>query len=430
MKARVLAVLTASAIAVVLLLLRRTPSAPERSPQDAAHSTPSAGSGDPAPPPPTAGTPAALPVRDLADGSPVSGFGVRVGERTIRTDDAGMLRLPPGEDGTLVPVDAAFVLVPSSVSDARTEGALWVRRTFHVVVRVSASGETPPDPARTWIETTWEEGAEPPWTSLWLSLHDIMPDQWSADTAAAYGTLEMDLPRIPGLRVQASTDGWRPASRTLTVDAGTDLVQVDLVLLPALRVRGVVSDEEGRALGGATVFVQVIHRGTSTRTGEDEDGDVEWVGRTTRRILDDGTEIVSCGGVTDQRGRFDLAIATEGEGSLQVRRVGFVPRERALGFVGADTDVEVALEPGRGTRVRFLRNGMPAKEATLYVSDLGMPDLPVFPLRTDKGGSAPAEWLVAGRRYAVLLDGVRGAREIAWSGQAVVDVAAMPEVPP
>lgn len=443
MKKRALATVAAAAALVVLLFLWDEPpprerSQPEREAADAR--TP-----EDAPPPPVPATPTpatterSILVRDLADGAPLPRFGVRLGSREIVSDDGGRLRVPAPEapplpsPDALVPADPGWVLVRASAAVAAAEGTLWAHRTFRVRGRVSGPGTPPLDPTRAMLEATWEGADEqPPWTRDWLSGHDVRLGHSFAVGAGADGTFDVELPRVPGFVMRARSRDWRPASAPLAIGGKTEIVEVDLVLAPAFRARGRIAGAKGRPLAGTPVHVYVAARGGASDAG-DAGASVEWGDHTVREAWSTGQGDVRVrfGGLTDGQGRFELRIDIEGEGLLSVQRAGYATHHRALGYVRGDTPtLDLALEPGPGTRFRVLRKGAPAVETCLYLEDLEFPDFqPSFVLCTDADGSAPAEWLVAGHRYAVTLEGVPGgARELAWSAQAEVDVAALPEV--
>ncbi len=389
----------------------------------------------PGPPPDTEEPPdpheacrdASIPVRDLLDGSAIPRFKVRLGSRELEADDAGALQLPGDGRGDLVAADPVWTLAPPSVERALREGALWAHRPFRVRGRVT--GSDAPLNKGVEIEVAHDKkGAEAPWTAEWLRAHEVFP--WAYEDANADGTFEIELPRIRGLLLEASAPGRRPAWTPLAVDRTTEVVDVDLVLPPAFRIRGRVTDAQGRPVSGALVEAYVAGRETP---GDDDFYIESWEsgGHAVRKWRSEtGDVLAAFGAHTDREGRFEIEVDLEGEGLLCVKRAGHAAFHRLLGAIRGDVGpVDVALERGSGGRIRVLRKGVPAEETSIYISDLEFPEpRPAFELHTDADGYLPAEWLVAGHRYAVTLEGVPGrAREFLWSGQAEVDAASLPE---
>jgi hypothetical protein len=366
----------------------------------------------------------------LADGSPIPRFKVRLGSLEIEADASGQLLLPPAATaGDLAPADPAWTLVPASVERALREGALWACRPFRVRGHVTGPGTPPLHGQQVWLEVARDdEGGEAPWTTMWLYDHDVAG--WTSGNANADGTFEIELPRVRGFLVAASAPGRRPASASLPVDRTTEVVEVELVLLPAFRIRGRVTDAQARPVSGA--LVEVYLAGRETPGGDDSLIEFfESGGHVVRKRRSEAGDVLAVFGAhTDREGRFEIDVDLEGEGLLCVKRAGHAAFHRPLGAVRGDVGpVDVALERGSGARVRVLRKGVAAAEVSVYLADLEFPEpRPAFELHTDGDGYLPAEWLVPGHRYAVAIEGVPGrARELLWSGQAETDVPSLPE---
>jgi protocatechuate 3,4-dioxygenase beta subunit len=154
--------------------------------------------------------------------------------------------------------------------------------------------------------------------------------------------------------VQSGFGASPGGGETFDVPKGATEVRHDIVL-PDTGIRGVVVDEEGKAVPGAAVMALDP-------------------AKTTGRITDVGSAMESVGGqaFTDDTGAFALGGMRAGTWSLRVQAQGFGTEvvEGVVTAEGAGAEVKVTLRRGNEVTVRVLAaDGTPVRGANVFLAD-------------------------------------------------------------
>jgi len=393
-----------------------------------------------------------LTVLDLATGQPVSGVPVVVhayeGDEELTTDAAGGVRFDPEGVGTVEVAAAEWRECRLRHRDPLVDGALWVYRLLRVEgvvrtghpddrfnaedVRISAFvDEVAPDTASA---ARAGAGALPDWEDRWRLVRRVSR---SGRAVGDDGHFRIELPRVRGLVIGASCDGWLPDTARLDAFMNDTTAEVLLTLERGWVVRGQLADEAGNPLANQTVWAfTIVPVATS---------DVSQYSRLQYRAPGGsfggaGDLITGLGfakyqrkAVTDEQGRFELGVCVEGGETWVFGYVtGRAPFEAELGALSRDLeDVHlVARKPDRDVSLRVLVDAVPLSREAVLLTDLdyGKGEAqPAIQLETDSSGSIPAAWLQAGRRYSLshLRRGGEGPLPggcFEWTGQSTVDL--------
>ncbi len=340
-----------------------------------------------APAPPEEAAPAGRPVRDLADGSEVSGC------------------RSPAE------AERAGYAVVSSPEEAEHDGEVWVRRDILVRGTVRFRGEVF-DPAVVGLAASIAAPDGPPGPGReWLAAHGLC-GPFPLPPPGQAGEFEARLPRVAGLTVEASADGYAGGRETVPLDARTDEAEVRLELFRGIPLEGILTGPDGAPVAGALVLASVAVRGRYA------DGDVARIrekypegGVAVRRSEAADTALVTVlsRGRTDAEGRFRFDLRETGEVVLTAYAPGLAPAERDLGrVVAARRDLSLGADaPARpGATVLLTRNGAPLAGAQVVVTDITRDEsVAGLPMEADADGRISADWLVEGRKYALTVTG-------------------------
>jgi hypothetical protein len=360
------------------------------------------------------------------------------------TDLAGRVTVP---EGVAMRLEAAGdeweVVRPPDASILRERLELWVFRRIQVRARVLPGRETVTvDPKRVEVFGRATPAipvfgpTEEPFhrSSQWLSVSGLEGIGMRLSRVAGDECFEGLLPRIPDLGVRAFHPGCRPAIAMIPppqVESGGP-VEVELRLMPSVRVRGRVVTTAGLPVGKVTV--QLFTAIETDSTGYQ----LLWLrgGSFTAEAIPPG-QFRAClrrRAVTDDRGWFEIEVGdTEGLTRAIVWQRGFAPEFLDLGSVRESQDgVCLVLRPasGRG-QVAFLLDGRPVANHQLFLSDLTRRDMqPAVMLPTGPSGEVSAEWFEVGREYGLGFSGPLSSglkdRFLEWRGQAKVELADLP----
>jgi hypothetical protein len=366
-------------------------------------------------------TPAAVPVRDLADGTTVEGVAFVAGRG-------------------LVPAGTGLVAV-SREEEATAAGVLWACGDLRVLGTVTGKSLVGTlDPREAAISVALEEGdpgddggpGEGPGRD-WLAEHGLS-GPFGIDPVGPDGAFSAVLPRVAGLVAQASAPGWATVRVGLPASPAVTETQVRFLLTRAIAVEGRLTDANGRPVEGALVtgYVQ-LRVPAEACTPEALAERYPEGGLTTVRRGGEETALLTLNHSCRTRGDggFRLVLREQGEVRLLALPPGGAPIARSLGEIGeVPAPLALTAEPATrpGATVCLVQRGRPLAGVQVAVSDQTDPDLtPGWVTGADDEGRIAAEWLLAGRRYAfTLLPAGEGSPEgrvvVPWRDQGEVSI--------
>jgi hypothetical protein len=354
----------------------------------------------------------------------------------LLSDARGVLRLPTGDIRAGSWSGKIWLPAKQSAMEIAESGTFWMydRVTIEVAVCIRPEGMPGIDEATVKAVAPTDIEDPAPWSQSWLQSRGVGPHPLEGRIVpGAEGRFTVEVPRLPRWTLLAHARGWRPASATVAVPPGVDSVQADLVLTPGLRIEGRVTDGRGKPLAGAVLDAMVVRRfpwdrskPVTTAMGREfsPNGGVS-MGTTRDGMLE---VRISERCITDAEGRYVLFTKSEGEVGIYVFDAGRKGVRIDLGSIHGDLtgiDFEVP-EANAAQRIAVQLQGLPLANRELGVLDLTDPKGPslVFPL--DERSEIPADWLVEGRWYHVMLVGDRGLVNrgfVHWDGRGTLDLS-------
>jgi hypothetical protein len=246
------------------------------------------------------------------------------------------------------------------------------------------------------------------------------------------GRFSTTLPRIDGLVIAGIAPGWKAAHQRVGVARRVERAYVDLRLEPAVTIRGVLRSDDGAPIRGVSV---TIYSHVAIPAEEMNDENLRLFqpqgGFTGRIDLVTGKARAKFIAVsrTDEKGRFDVSVAVDGEAVLVAYAPGHRPVELDLGYAPQSVE-DLALQARRvrnPTDVRLVLDERSLANVSVLVCDLSLKDGDIQPgrnARTDADGRISTDWFVPDRFYhfAYITD-VPVTGSVLWRGQAEIDLA-------
>ncbi len=370
-----------------------------------------------------------IQVRDLADGSPVTGLGLvdlaadpQANSRaaSVVTDLAGLVTIPVAALERMTPTPP-YLRAPSQGDAEVTQSAeIWIYREFPVHVTVRSPGGEVIDPAR-YVAEAWlcpgEPGVLPakagrPWNLQWMIEHNLYRHRTSSATGDGTVSATLTAARVRGLTIAVRGAGLRPSFGRVALDGRSDSASVDVVAEPAVSVAGVVQDEDGNPVRGARVVAFVELRLANDQVDLDLyrtlGGAVTW-----RWAPPDshGRLTLSSSTTAGADGRFRLDLPASGKTQIVADAPGRRPaRTPVLEGGAAAESLELRFSPPPSSKSLVVNAGKRAiAGARVSVFDVSSEVGQRIVARTvaDDRGVIDVTMLEAGRTYFV---------EVAWSG--------------
>lgn len=408
-------------------------------------------------------------VRDVRTHAPVEGFVALVRDRnrnttlqpTVVSGPGGVLVLPSGGLRNLrVSKESAWVLV-GSAAPAATSPQLWVYEKVGVRVRVHFD---PPDqaPARkqegkvpgrkTQTRIDFElmqpiDGIRTPSPKTgdrrWLWRHGLGRIQSRPQALKPSGSeYELFAPRLPGYALAVHVEGWITPRVDLDCEGASlaSPLQVTAVLKRATVIGGVLRDESGKPVSGATIMLRTVSVG---EVGQAEfefaqlqmfagSGPTMLTDRRTRKSAIHTRQRVR----TNGRGEYKLGLPLSSHrAELHVMLADRPPLLRDLGIVTADiTDADLTAPPRASTAgsVVLRLGGKNLSGGTLMATDVSGTIHRSWQKEIGADGRVTTEWFEPGRGYNLMIVGARKKDEVVsgyvkWDGTETLDVDKLPD---
>jgi len=390
-----------------------------------------------------------LIVRDLADGKPVQDVALRgVPGKVDRADADGAVTMPVTAIWkTVEVVSDAWTQLGFTGGEKDEDVDLWVHREVRVTGVVRFSTDSPsaqPSDVRLWSDVVVGTrgggrnrlGVEP-WTASWLRRHGIR-DRRDHPAPRPDGTFALALPAIRGLILRPYLAKWRGDPVAVPLDPARPAT-VEIVLRPAIRVLGVLRDENGAPMRGTRLTLWVTKRYRAAEFPPNGALRVPGLGHTASLSEKDDIGAVNyiLGMRTEPSGRFSAWVPVEGDALITAFPKGHAPVHHHQGklesdLIGLTLTTKKVEEPGH---LRILRDGQVVSGAEVRFLDLTWSPAGPQPHVTrtaDSQGRIKTEHLVTGHRYVVhCLKGRLGFPEggvLVWEGQSDVDVSKLPDL--
>lgn len=370
-----------------------------------------------------------LIVRDAFTGQRIPGIGlcIRLPDQAVRSalaSESGEVDLLPGEmSAAVVPSVVGWSLAVDQ-SGATGERTVWLYRVVAIRGRVVlADGEqadlpsstTPSDITVRVLAPVPASGPLGPSRAVgshsWMRERglDVVREEIRVDKSWQFSA---QIPRLAGYFVTASAAFRSTAQHMLSFDADTDVVEgIELRLGVPLAYTGRVRDAHGQPLSGAQVRCEWVLHGT-------EEALKPLFASAQLRGL--GTGLI-CSKLTgdcelyiharlqaDEAGLFRTEIPDPGMSlAVEVLHSGHRPERasvRDAGASGARAELVLQRPDGETPRCQLCSDGAPMVGHHVMFSLIDVPrsfGMDLGP--TDSRGRFPAEWLEAGRKYAVYL---------------------------
>jgi hypothetical protein len=380
-------------------------------------------------------------VRDLADGSPVPAMqlrltlrddGTRSTQATAVSNDLGVAVIPASGVRSIAPMLPEWHAPDYADGEVPESGELWIFQTMiaHVTVRAEEAVREL-DPGAVRLSLFVKGTDESPWSRSWLDRHRMR--QFRIDGSLdATGRKEVELPRIPGIQIQASARGWRPAGEEVSVPNSAEApVYVNLELeAESIPIRGTLTGSDGRPVPNTLVTAYVVVETTADKVDRAKirlgghNYTLSIYSKTGRAVI-----VYYVNGMTGEDGAFNLGSNVTGEVTLVV----FPPAEdrpvfERMGTLSdAGMDVDLMAAPGpKGERVQFVQNGRPLADAIVVMSNLTLaPPQAAFRTRLDSTGRMPRSWLTREQKYTFRSEPRSRMVEFVWRGEKKIDVEAL-----
>jgi hypothetical protein len=377
----------------------------------------------------------ALTVRDLWGGGVVPELAVRgrSGEDVwrARADERGVFTVPMRALLVLEGVESEDrrYAVASAPADVRGRREIWCFRRTTIRGRVLFDGgtgdlssvEVTLSPARlrgNGTSGTW------PGSAQWAKSNRVRFAE--STTPLTDGAFVLDAALVGDAAVIARAPGWRSAWDVLDADLAAARREVVLVLRRSPVVAGVLRDADGTPLQGERVHVYVFVRSKDDELDADSLGRLKEGGFTAARSRKRAwaRHKLHYSAVTDDRGRWEVAVDAAGHAHVFASSSGRLPVELDLGPVDrVDGPIHLVAERGPPRRIRFLAGSAPLADAQIVLIDLRFEACFRYEMRADGAGTVVSAWPTPGRWYQCLTDGVfRGF--FRYDGQPDVDVEA------
>jgi hypothetical protein len=356
-------------------------------------------------------------LRDLADGSPVSGVSLLA---------AGGIEFPVSQDGfaevpapclsTLTVRPTAWSIPKQGPEEVRSSGVLWCYRTMRVEGRVEIPAgptrfEKPPRIAATYspgvpgLSSRWG-AAEPPWTVFWFREHGV-PENVSLGDADIDGRFTFEVPRIRPLCIVAQGKDCRQfGMEFVDVDVRTDVASVRIVLESQARVSGRIVGHDGEPIPVRSLLVYSESRIALVDFDIGQLSARACGNALSAAVYQSRGEALFCmigSAVPDGTGQFDVSINDTGDGLLVAWIPGQRPVRRRLGRLAGEKmlpEIRLPIQE-RFAGVQFRYRGAPMANCALVAADIteeiSQLMLPLNHL--DPNGEIDGAWLEPGRKY-------------------------------